>query len=64
MDFDRIISRLKESLDYNFEGKEKEKTWYKDGIINCADAFITYMRDEKIISDEEFARVVHEFGGL
>ena len=64
MDFDKIVSRLKESLDYNFEGREKEKVWYKDGILNCADAFITCMRDERTLSDEEIARAIHKFGGL
>ena len=64
MDFDKIVSRLKESLDNNFYGREYEKTWYKDGILNCADAFITCMRDEGTLSDEEIARAIHIFGGL
>ena len=64
MDFERIISRLKESLDCNFEGREKEKVWYKDGILNCADAFLTCMRDEKLIPDEEIFHAIHKFGEL
>jgi hypothetical protein len=65
MDFDRIINRLKESLSKdNFYAQEYERTWYKDGILNCADAFLTCMRDEKIIPEEEIFKAIHKFGQL
>lgn len=64
MDFEKVISRLKTSLDCNFQDRKAEKELYKDGIINCFDAFVLELRDQGIISEKELADACHKAGKL
>lgn len=63
MDFEKIITELKESLEQRSKNTS-ETTWYKDGIINCADAFCNELRDSGLITEEEFHLSIKLFGEL
>ena len=55
---------MNESLQQHTDEEKRILMWYKDGIVNCADAFLLQLREEGMITEKQFHNACIKFGEL